>query len=90
MGVCPDCGVEIEHVNYSVRMTEWGVFDGQDHNSSDSEWQDNPEYICPECDYCFSGEVEVAESLGQDFEETERLNGRTRVSLVKPKNEERL
>jgi len=90
MGVCPSCSAEIEHVNYSVSMTEWGVFDGQDHDSGNVEWQEDPEYQCPECDYDFSGEAEVTESFEQDFEETERLNGRTRVSLVKPKNEERL
>ena len=58
---CPSCGNEIENLDYEVRAREWGyasLSNPQNENSearineheqSDSEWTNDVDYYCPEC-----------------------------------------
>lgn len=78
---CPNCNEEITQLNYSVPIrtyaTEYGNYDldnGDHHqaelNNNDSEWEEDPQYNCPECDE----EVDKDEILNQSPNRTTRAD----------------
>lgn len=60
---CPHCENEITSLDYSVSTRQYGSCGVElineypqvcDWNVHDDEWEDEPDYICPECDNTLS------------------------------------
>jgi predicted RNA-binding Zn-ribbon protein involved in translation (DUF1610 family) len=49
--VCPNCGEEIEYVQYATEVTEFGTYDpiSEEWNHDDTNGSGMYEYTCPDC-----------------------------------------
>lgn len=77
---CPHCDCEIDHLEYTVSVSEWGSCNisreeregrirvvAAEHDSGDSDWNDTPDYTCPECDHS----IDLSEIYLEDPNEEE-------------------
>lgn len=101
MWICPNCEEEIDSLDYSVEVREWGrayltnsdsngeeeEADITDHEQDDSEWRGGVEYMCPECQNDVSlSELKPSKTEKEAEPDVSQLE-EERFNIIKPEKE---
>lgn len=100
MWKCPYCENEIDTLDYSVEVREWGYVNlsddngncqTEDYESRDNEWNGDPEFSCPECSEIIEPSeltlVEENETEEKEEKEEEKKLEEEKFNIIKPEKE---
>lgn len=81
---CAHCDVEIDHLQYSSNVVEWGSsdLDGSNMDCNDSDTQ-NTNYECPECNHEIDPDEDVIERDYEDEQDEEDTTPKDTTKVVK-------